>query len=86
MRDGRKMVDFIAEHQLFSLLFLPRRQENRRGKPTPAALTWAMLEETRMYLELQFNENVRITARPLRESLEALVGMFLDKKFIIEKT
>ena len=67
------MVDFLSDNRLFSVLFLPRRQENQRGVPVPGALIWAMLEETRFYLELQFNENVRIGVRPLRDSLDALL-------------
>ena len=76
MYSGRKMVDFLVENRLFSILFLPRRQEDRRGVPVPAALIWALLEEARFYLELQFNESVRIGARPLRESLIALICKF----------
>ena len=76
---GRKMVDYIVKHKLFSILFLPRQKlqkGTRRGVPAPAALAWALMEETRWYLELQFNDNVRISARPLRESLEAMFGKF----------
>ena len=71
---GRKMVDYLAQHRLYSTLFLPRRKEDRRGIQSPSAMTWALLEETRFYLELQYNENVRIGSRPLRESLLALIG------------
>ena len=68
------MVDYLVQHRLYSILFLPRRQGNRRSTPSPSALLWALLEEVRFYLELQYNENVRIGSRPLRESLFALIG------------
>ena len=71
---GRDMVAFLTKERLFSVLFLPRRNENRRGIPGPAALVWALLEETRQYLELQFNEDVRISGRPLRDCIEGFIG------------
>ena len=59
-------------------MFFRRREGNRRGTPVRAALTWALIEETRLYLELQFNENVRICARPLRSAIMDFSG---KKKF-----
>ena len=70
-------VKYLTEHQLFSILFFRRRVGNQRGTPVRAALTWAMVEEARMYLDLQFNENVRISARPLQTAIQDFAGNFL---------
>ena len=68
------MVHYITEHRLFSMLFFHRRPENRRGAPIRAALTWSLLEECRVYAEMRFNQNFRITARPLRLSVQSMIG------------
>lgn len=67
-------VRYLTSEKLFSILFFRRREGNRRGTPVRAALTWALIEETRLYLELQFNENVRICARPLRSAIMDFSG------------
>ena len=74
IQQGISLVNFLTENRLFSLLFYHRRPENRRGAPIRAALTWTLLEECRVYAELRFNQNCRITARPLRLSVQNMIG------------
>lgn len=69
-------MSFLTEHKMFSVLFLSRRTENRRGVPARAALGWALIEESRLYAERQFNQNLRIRTRPLREEIHRFMGEF----------
>jgi len=69
-------MSFLTDRKMFSVLFLSRRAENRRGVPARAALGWALIEESRLYAERQFNQNLRISARPLREEIFRFIGEF----------
>ena len=82
MQQGIALVNYLAENQMFSILFFHRRSENRRGTPIRAALTWALLEEVRFYADLRFNQNCRITARPLRMAIRSFIGEFQKRKFL----
>ena len=67
-------MEFVREHEMYSLLYLRRRADNTRGSPVKAALLWSMLEETRICIENHFNLNQRDMPRPLREAIFHVTG------------
>ena len=77
---GLGFLEFIKNHELYSLLYLKRRAENTRGSPVRAALLWAMLEEARIYTENHFNLNQRTDDRPLRQAVHSITGMICISK------
>ena len=74
------MTNYITDNKLFSLIFFHRRSENRRGAPIRAALTWALLEESRIYAEMRFNQNYRVTSRPLRLNVQTMISKFFKRQ------
>ena len=75
---GHEFLEFIKNHEMYSLLYLRRRADNTRGSPVRAALLWSMLEEARIYTEDHFNMNQRVVTRPIRDLVAAITGRIQD--------
>ena len=72
---ARRVLQFIIDHRLDSIMFMKRRSTNTRGSPVRAAVFWCLLEEGRCAVENRFNLNMHSNRRPLRELVYTFIGM-----------
>ena len=71
---GSHVFQEITENQLYSILFMKRRNTNARGTPVRAAIQWVLLEEARLAVSACLNQENYSEIRVLRDQIKRFIG------------